>query len=92
MSIQERFEKYHSDNPIVYETLVKLAREAKRAGKTKIGVKLLVETTRWELMLRVDTDEEFKINNSFSSRYARLIMEKEKDLNGFFNLKMLKSA
>lgn len=92
MTIQEKFEKYNNDNPIVYDTLVALAREAKRAGKTKLGVKLLVERARWELMFNVKTLEEFKINNSFTSRYARLIMEKEKDLNGFFDLKMLKSA
>jgi len=90
--IQEKFEEYHNNNPIVYETLVKLAKEAKQAGKKKLGIKLLVERARWEFMFKLKSDDSFKINNDFTSRYARLIMKQEKDLDGFFDLKRIRTA
>lgn len=92
LTIQERFEQFHTDNPQVYEALVKFAREAKKAGKNKLGVKLLVERARWELMFYTKTDDGFKINNSFTSRYARLIMEQEDDLKEFFDLRRTLAA
>jgi len=92
LTIQERFEKFHSENPKVYEILVRFAREAKQAGQKKLGVKLLVERARWELMFFTKTDDGFKINNSYTSRYARLIMDQEPDLKDFFELRKTLAA
>lgn len=89
VELDMRFKEFHRDNPHVYNILVRLAREAKTAGKTKISVVLLVQVARWELMFRTKSDDGFKINNSFTSRYARLIMENEADLNGFFDIRRL---
>ena len=91
ITIQERFEKFHSDHPHVYEILVKFAKEAKKSGKTKLGTKLLVERARWELMFLTKSEDSFKINNSYTSRYARLIMEQEGELEDFFNLRNIKT-
>ena len=35
---------------------------------------------------------EFKLNNDFTSRYARLIMQQEPDLEDFFEVRVLRSA
>lgn len=91
LTIQERFEKFHNDNPHVYEALKRLAFEAKQAGKNKIGVDLLVQVARWELIMNTDTNDKFKISNSYTSRYARLMMEQEPELEGLFELRTIRT-
>ena len=92
-SIQERFVRFHSRNPDVYEALCTLARRAKRAGRSTIGIGMLYEVLRWEWIITglPDSAEEFKLSNDYRSRYARLIMDDEEDLDGIFNLRSLRS-
>lgn len=89
-SIQTRFETFHRRNPAVYDGLVRLAR---KAGRSRLGMKQLFEVLRWEWMLDglPDEHEHFKLNNNYTSRYARLIMENELDLAGVFETRKLKA-
>lgn len=86
--IREAFLRFHAENPLVYEELVKLARRGKRAGVTRIGIKMLFEVLRWQHALDTAGDD-FKLNNNYHSYYARLIMRKEPDLFGIFELRKL---
>lgn len=86
-SIQERFERFHDENPQVYATLVKLARGYAARGERR-GIKHLWEVARYMRWLETDGDP-FKLNNDFTSRYARKIMAREPDLAGFFDLREL---
>ena len=88
-SIEVRFRFFHRCNPQVYRTLVSLALAAVQRGKTKIGIGMLWEVVRWEHWLDAKAGEEFKLNNNYRSRYARLIMENEPDLAGVFELRKL---
>jgi hypothetical protein len=90
-TIQECFEAFHAANPWVYEGLVKLARLMRSRGKMKWGVGALFEVLRWHYTLTVDLNEEWKLNNNYRSRYARLIMSQETDLAGFFDLRELQA-
>lgn len=91
-SIDQKFAAFHRDNPHVYATLVRLAREAKRAGKTKVGVKALWERMRWDLWLATAHGaDEPKLDNNFTSRFARLIDEREPDLRGLFETRRLRA-
>jgi hypothetical protein len=66
------FERFHAANPIIYSTLVDLAREwIRRSGRRRIGIKALIKRARWELALSTD-DAQYLINNSWSPWYARL--------------------
>lgn len=87
--LDSKFQEFHKNNPHVYDILVRLARQAKKTGKIKMSVVLLVQVARWELMFTTKSDDGYKINNSFTSRYARLIMENEEDLDGFFEIRQL---
>lgn len=91
-SIEAKFQAFHAANPQVYETLVRLARNAKARGKTVIGIGQLWEVMRWEMSLNLTGDTEYKLNNSFRSRYARLIMQQERDLDGLFETRKLRAA
>lgn len=83
--------EFHLDNPHVYDKLVSLAREARRKGHKKIGIKMLFEVVRWEHMMKTsDAHSSFKLNNNYHSYYARLIMSENPDLAGIFETRTLK--
>ena len=90
-TIDAAFLRFHGENPHIYAELVKLCRQARQQGHGKIGMKMLWEVMRWNLWLQVKTDdEEFRLNNIYTSRYARLIMKNEPGLENIFNLRALK--
>lgn len=89
-TLQTRFAAFHRDNPHVYTILVRLAREALAKGKRRIGIKMLFEVARWEVFLSTTADD-FKLNNNYHSRYARLIMEREPGMAGVFEVRALKA-
>ena len=90
-SIQTKFELFHARHPDVYDALVSLARQGIARGRTRLGMKQLFEVLRWEWMLGgLDDDHEYwKLNNNYTSRYARLIMAQEPDLYGVFETRDL---
>jgi hypothetical protein len=94
--IQARFEKFHGDNPVFYRLLVKYTREAVAALEAKgrgrhYGIAAVVERVRWHVNVEASGIEEFKMPNDFRSRYARLIMKQEPDLQGVFELRELRA-
>ncbi len=92
-SIESRFEAFHARHPDVYDRLLWLAHKAHRAGRTRIGMKMLFEVLRWEWTIAglPDDAEDWKLNNSYSSRYARLIMADHPQLDGLFEVRELKT-
>ncbi len=84
--------RFHKDNPEVYRKLVALARDLKARGHETVGIGMLFEVIRWQTAMQTtDMNSEFKLNNSYRSRYARAIMALEPDLDGIFNLRELKA-
>ena len=77
------FERYRQENPDLEEVLVRFAREVQAAGFKHYGMKGLFERARWHYHMEMGSDG-FKLNNSFTAPYARLLMEKYPDLAGFF--------
>lgn len=93
LSIQAAFEQFHERNPWVYRHLVQLARDLHRRGRNKIGIGMLFEVLRWEyLRVTVDPDSDFKLNNNYRSRYARLIAARNPDLVDVFETRKLTST
>jgi hypothetical protein len=88
--LDRRFSEFHAENPHVYEKLVQLARQAVARGRTRTGIGMLFEVVRWHVYLETN-DPDWKMNNSYRSRYARLIMEQEKGLEDLFELRELKT-
>ena len=88
LTIDEAFDRFHCDNPRVYRRLVALARKAAGRGARRLGMKMLFELLRWDHLLKT-SGEPFKLCNSYTSRYARLIMDREPDLAGIFETRSL---
>ena len=86
ITLKEKFIKFHLKNPHVYEMLATLCFKVQEAGFKKFSIAQLFEQLRWHY--RIETvDTQFKLCNSYRAFYARLLMEKNPELNGFFLLR-----
>lgn len=84
---EEAFIAFHDANPDVYAAMCHFARDWRRRGRPHIGVDMLLGRVRWEMSIRTNRVDEFKISNDHKPFYARLIMYQEPDLEGVFVLK-----
>jgi hypothetical protein len=90
--IEERFIEFHHANPHVYRALVDMARKWKQSGNTTCSMKMLFEVLRWQAGISTQSADPFLLNNTYTSRYARLIAANERDLAGLFNMRQLKEG
>lgn len=90
MKTPDEFYAFHKDNPLLYEALVRFAREAKSAGIPKCGIRLLWERARWFFSIEVKRapGDTFRLNDWYKEYYARLIMKTESDLRDFFEVRV----
>ncbi len=89
-ALQQEFNAYHQRNPRIYEKLRTLALRLKRVGASSYGMKALFEILRFNALLQ--SDKKFKLSNSFTPYYARLLMKQEPQLAGFFHTRELIST
>lgn len=90
-SISDRFAAFHEANPWVADALAELARDWLAHGHTRVGIGMLFERVRWEYGRRTN-GKEFKLNNDYRSRYARLLIERHPEWTDAFELRQLRSA
>lgn len=85
LSLEERFRRFHEQNPHIYAALRDLALQLKRRGRRRYGLKSLFEVLRWHHALQTDDpNSDFKLDNNWTAFYARELMDNEPDLDGFF--------
>ena len=93
-SIQERFEIFNAANPWVIDALLDLALKELEGG-FKTSVDYLCHALRWHYRWSnkapKDGQPQFKLSNNFTSRYARLLLEREPALAGVLTLKKIKT-
>ena len=87
MKLDREFEKFHRENPHVYRWLREIALRLRRKGRDHYSARTLVHAFRFHTAMGT-TDETFKINNNVSPYYARLLMEQEPELDGFFETRI----
>jgi hypothetical protein len=88
VSIEQSFLTFHNENPHVYAGLRELALGLRARGYKRYGIKGLYEVLRWRTAMAT-RGSEFKLNNNHTSRYARMLMENEPGLDGFFELRSI---
>lgn len=84
--LEREFRAFHEANPSVYIALRDRAFELLKAGRKRYGIMALINVVRWHRALTTHGDD-YKINNNFAPFYARLLMEQEPDLAGFFEVR-----
>lgn len=73
-TIQQRFDLWIAANPWVIPTCEHLIRAWLEAGHNRVGMKAIWEQIRWSYGMT--TGDRFKANNDFTSRAARLLIER----------------
>lgn len=86
--IDAKFAEFHQANPSVLDEMLRLARARVTAGATRIGVKALWEELRSWLKV---TGGEYKLNNNFTSLYARKLIERDPSLATVIELRTRKA-
>lgn len=89
-SIDERFWAYHQKRPEVYRLFQELADTLRSRGRSRYSADAILHRIRWHYHVE-RSDGDFKINDHFSSRYARLLMRNRPEYNGFFETRRLRS-
>ena len=97
MSRAERFTLFNDLNPHLAPLLAREAILLKSKGATQWGIQGIFNVVRFNrtiATIRVDTGEalSFKLSNDLSPYYARYLMKKWPELEGFFVLKPLKDG
>lgn len=90
-TIEERFWAYHRAHPECYAKLVAACRNVLAAGRTHWSIDGAFEVVRYFRYIRPDA-EAYRLNNNYRALYARLIMQREPDLAGFFEVRALREV
>ena len=91
LTIDRQFMAFHEANPHIYQNLRKLALDAQRRAQL-FGMKALFEILRWQYAQATQGAETFKLNNNYTCLYARLLMDREPALAGYFETRQRTSA
>ena len=81
--------------PEVYAAIVRASRvllsEARARGSERISMKAVFEAIRWRGEFRRADGEAWLLNNNLHAGYARLVMDREPDLRGVFEVRERKA-
>lgn len=89
-TLQARFETWLADNRHIYDLFLRAARSLKQQGRRRYGAKALVEWIRFHSGV-VSVGDEFRVNNNYTSRLARLLLaDFPEEFDGFLELRALK--
>ena len=84
-----RFQAYDKRNPQVYQRFKQLALVLQAKGRKRVGAKLIMERIRWDTV--VSGDDSFKINNNYTSRYVRKLIEEMPVMRDLFATRELRA-
>jgi hypothetical protein len=85
--IEPAFERFHAENPHVYELFKQFARQV--VGFDHYGMKSLFERVRWHLDVETRNEDGLKLNNNYTAYYARLL-NREPGMAGFFRTRRMR--
>ena len=88
-SMQARFEAFSAAHPEVLEHLRRLTAEWVAAGKGRFGIRMAWEVMRWQMSLGSTDPGEYRLNNNYTSRYARILAA---EFPGVFELREVRAA
>jgi hypothetical protein len=90
-SLDELFRLWVFANERIIQMFLRFAQQAKGTGHKKVGIKAIAERVRWEVFIERKEADPYKINNSYVSRIARLLVQRDPSLDGLFEFRKLKS-
>lgn len=91
LSIDERFAMFDAANPAVYAAFRRHAETLLNAGRKHYSSDAILHRVRWDFALQTTGEGGFKINDHFSSRYARKLAAEDPRFAEFFEFRTLRS-
>jgi hypothetical protein len=88
-SHDDKFFEYHEKNPHVFELFVKYAKKVKASGYKHYGMHTIMHRVRWHINIDTEDPDGYKMDNNYSSRYARLLAKEYPEFEGFFHTRKL---
>jgi hypothetical protein len=89
--VVDRFTRWHSQNPNIFERFKELARKIRSTGKKKYGARCIVEKIRYDLDERTVGEDVFEINSDYVPMLARLLIDEDPTFETFFSLRVVRS-
>lgn len=86
-TLLNNFNQFDTDNPKIWDMLVKFSYQALGAGLEKTSISLLVERIRWEVQVVTKSNDSFKISNNHRAFYARKLMDTYPEFKGLFRIR-----
>lgn len=86
MTLNEKFEEYHKDNPHIYRQFIYYTIRAIESGYKNFGSQMILEKIRWESGVE-SKNSDFKINNDYAAFYSRLFMNEYPQYSGYFRIR-----
>lgn len=92
-TIQDRFEKFHAENPHILARLEEMTSGWLSHGNDRASIHMLWELLRWQQGTGMFAKgEDFKLNDHFPARYARLMVDRHPEWASVFHLRELRAA
>lgn len=88
-ALQADFEQYHRENPQVYRAFKAKAEQLRREGRARLSGKYIVERLRWDTPVGANEPRDFKLTNSYTSRYVRVLIAEDATFAPYFRLRPL---
>ena len=86
--LKDKWEKFHSSNPEVWDLFVKFTFQAIESGRSHYSANAIFERIRWHTDIETSGDT-FKLSNNHRAYYARHFHEKYPQHEGFFRTKQI---
>ena len=88
-ALDDRFtawQRFHTDNPAVFELFQRFATEAYYRGVRKLSARVIGERIRWYTSVET-SDPGYKVNDHHWPYYARLLAGTDSRFAGFFEFR-----
>jgi hypothetical protein len=78
-SLEERFARFHRENPSLYREFERRALALYHAGATRVGIAMIAEAIRYDDA--VARRGAYKVNNSYRAFYSRMLLHDHPELS-----------
>lgn len=89
-TVNDKFNEFDRANPKVYELFKAKVFEAIRRGKKKTSSKMIINLIRWTYYLETDSDDQFKINDIYTSHYSRKFIREFPEHSHIFEFRKIR--
>ncbi len=90
-SITIAFRKFNKQNPHVYVYFKRYTKQLARSGQKLTSSKMIINRIRWEIYMENKGSDKYRINDAFTSRYARKFIRDFPKYKNVFHLRELRS-